>query len=158
MSLRLPLYASLLLLSLPAFAATQKVDLDYRVRFLPESNQAEVSITLEKGERVRSLDFNLGEDGRFSDFKADGQWSQEAAGRGKWQPGEGKSVLSYRVLIDSERKPGRYDARMTDDWALFRGDDLIPAAKLDQQDGVVARQARVFGMAAAVGHRRRGRG
>ena len=134
MSLRLPLYASLLLLSLPAFAATQKVDLDYRVRFLPESNQAEVSITLEKGERVRSLDFNLGEDGRFSDFQADGQWSQEVAGRGKWQPGEGKSVLSYRVLIDSERKPGRYDARMTDDWALFRGDDLIPAAKLDQQN------------------------
>ncbi|PZR26258.1 MAG: hypothetical protein DI524_21350, partial [Ectopseudomonas oleovorans] len=134
MSLRLPLYASLLLLSLPAFAATQKVDLDYRVRFLPESNQAEVSITLEKGEYVRSLDFNLGEDGRFSDFQADGQWSQEVAGRGKWQPGEGKSVLSYRVLIDSERKPGRYDARMTDDWALFRGDDLIPAAKLDQQN------------------------
>lgn len=136
MSLRLPLYASLLLLSLPAFAATQKVDLDYRVRFLPESNQAEVSITLEKGEYVRSLDFNLGEDGRFSDFKADGQWSQEVAGRGKWQPGEGKSVLNYRVLIDSERKPGRYDARMTDDWALFRGDDLIPAAKLDQQNKI----------------------
>ncbi|MGA4531448.1 hypothetical protein ACPA1H_13945 [Ectopseudomonas chengduensis] len=134
MSLRLPLYASLLLLGLPAFAATQKVDLDYRVRFLPESNQAEVSITLEKGEYVRSLDFNLGEDGRFSDFQADGQWSQEVAGRGKWQPGEGKSVLSYRVLIDSERQPGRYDARMTDDWALFRGDDLIPAAKLDQQN------------------------
>jgi len=83
---------------------------------------------------VRSLDFNLGEDGRFSDFQADGQWSQEVAGRGKWQPGEGKSVLSYRVLIDSERKPGRYDARMTDDWALFRGDDLVPAAKLDQQN------------------------
>ncbi|PTU78373.1 hypothetical protein DBO86_14745 [Pseudomonas indoloxydans] len=134
MSLRLPLYASLLLLGLPAFAATQKVDLDYRVRFLPESNQAEVSITLEKGERVRSLDFNLGEDGRFSDFQADGQWSQEVAGRGKWQPGEGKSVLSYRVLIDSERQPGRYDARMTQDWALFRGDDLVPAAKLDQKD------------------------
>jgi len=134
MSLRLPLYASLLLLGLPAFAATQKVDLDYRVRFLPESNQAEVSITLEKGEYVRSLDFNLGEDGRFSDFQADGQWSQEVAGRGKWQPGEGKSVLRYRVLIDSERQPGRYDARMTDDWALFRGDDLIPAAKLDQQN------------------------
>ena len=61
MSLRLPLLSSLLLLSLPAFAATQKVDLDYRVRFLPDSDQAEVSITLEKGERVRSLDFNLGE-------------------------------------------------------------------------------------------------
>ena len=134
MSLRLPLFSSLLLLSLPAFAAAQKVNLDYHVRFLPESTQAEVSITLERGERVRSFDFNLGEDGRFSDFKADGQWSQEVAGRGQWQPGEGKSVLSYRVLIDSERKPGRYDARMTEDWALFRGDDLVPAAKLDQRD------------------------
>ena len=46
MSLRLPLFSSLLLLSLPVFAATQKVDLDYLVRFLPESNQAEVSICL----------------------------------------------------------------------------------------------------------------
>lgn len=134
MSLRLPLLSSLLLLSLPAFAATQKVDLDYRVRFLPDSDQAEVSITLEKGERVRSLDFNLGDDGRYSDFETDGQWSQEVAGRGKWQPGKGKSVLSYRVQIDHERKSGRYDARMTKDWVLLRGDDLVPAAKLDQQD------------------------
>jgi len=80
MSLRLPLFSSLLLLSLPVFAATQKVDLDYLVRFLPESNQAEVSITLEKGERVRSFDFNLGQDGRYSDFQADGQWSEQAPG------------------------------------------------------------------------------
>ena len=134
MSLRLPLLSSLLLLSLPAFAATQKVDLDYRVRFLPDSDQAEVSITLEKGERVRSLDFNLGDDGRYSGFETDGQWSQDVAGRGKWQPGKGKSVLSYRVQIDHERKSGRYDARMTKDWVLLRGDDLVPAAKLDQQD------------------------
>ncbi|MGG2397388.1 hypothetical protein ACJRW5_10650 [Pseudomonas sp. SH1-B] len=134
MSLRLPLLSSLLLLTLPGLAAAQKVDLDYRVRFLPDSDQAEVSITLEKGERVRSLDFNLGDEGRYSDFKADGQWSQEAEGRGKWQPGKGKSVLSYRVQIDHQRKEGRYDARMTKDWVLLRGDDLVPAAKLDQQD------------------------
>lgn len=133
---RLPLYSSLLLLSLslPTWAATQKVDLDYQVRFLPESDQAEVSITVEKGERIRSLDFNLGEQGRYSDFKADGQWSEEAPGRGKWQPAKGKSTLSYRVQIDHERKPGRFDARMTPDWALFRGDDLVPAAVLDQVD------------------------
>ncbi|RIA36469.1 hypothetical protein DFO61_0945 [Ectopseudomonas oleovorans] len=133
---RLPLYSSLLLLSLslPTWAATQKVDLDYQVRFLPENDQAEVSITVEKGERIRSLDFNLGEQGRYSDFKADGQWSEETPGRGKWQPAKGKSTLSYRVQIDHERKPGRFDARMTPDWALFRGDDLVPAAVLDQVD------------------------
>ncbi|GIZ13835.1 hypothetical protein [Pseudomonas sp. NCCP-436] len=133
---RLSLYASLLSasLSLPAWAAVQKVDLDYLVRFLPETGQAEVRITLEKGERVRKLDFNLGEEGRYSDFQADGQWSQETPGRGLWQPAEGRSSLSYRVRIEHERKPGRYDARMTPDWALFRGDDLVPAAALDQVD------------------------
>lgn len=133
--LRLPLLSSLLLLSLslPTWAALQKVDLDYRVRFLPESNQAEVSITLEKGERVRSLDFNLGDEGRYSDFAADGQWSQETPGRGKWQPAAGKSSLSYRVLIDHQRRPGRFDARMTADWALLRGDDLVPSAVLSLQ-------------------------
>lgn len=134
MSIRLPLLSSLLLLSLPAWAANQKIDLDYQVRFLPDSNQAEVSITLGKGERVRSFDFNLGEQGRYSDFKADGQWLEETPGRGKWQPAKGKTSLSYKVLIDHERKSGRYDARMTPDWALLRGDDLIPAANLDMLD------------------------
>lgn len=129
------LYLFLLLssLSLPSWAAMQKVDLDYQVRFLPESDQAMVSITVEKGERIRSLNFNLGKQGRYSDFKADGQWLEEA-GRGKWQPAKGKSTLSYRVLIDHQRKPGRYDARMTPDWALLRGDDLVPPAVLDQVD------------------------
>lgn len=135
MSIRLPLLSSLLLLSLPTWAATQKVDLDYQVRFLPESNQAEVSITLEKGERIRSFDFNLGKDGRYSDFSsAGGEWSEDTPGRGKWQPGKGKTSLSYKVLVDNERKPGRYDARMTPDWALMRGDDLIPSANLDMMD------------------------
>lgn len=134
MPIRLPLMSALLLLSLPGWAAPQKIDLDYRVRFVPDSNQAEVSITLEKGAAVRSLDFNLGEDGRYSEFKTDGQWSEETAGRGQWQPAAGKSSLSYKVLIDHERSPGRYDARMTPDWALLRGDDLIPSAVLDLKD------------------------
>lgn len=133
---RLSLLSSLLLLSLslPAGAATHKVDLDYRVRFLPESNQAEVSLTLEQGERVLSLDFDLGEEGRYSDFSADGQWQQDKPERGVWQPAAGKSRLSYRVRIDHQRQPGRFDARMTEDWALLRGDDLVPGAVLRQQD------------------------
>ena len=83
MPARYPLLSLLLLsLSLPTWAATYKVDLDYRVRFLPESNQAEVSLTLEQGERVLGLDFDLGEEGRYGDFETDGQWSQETPGRG----------------------------------------------------------------------------
>jgi hypothetical protein len=127
------LFVISLMLSAPLWAAV-KVDLDYRVRFLPESDQAEVSLTLEKGERVLSLDFDLGEEGLYSDFSADGQWTQDSPGRGLWQPAKGRAKLSYRVRINHLRNDKHFDARMTEDWALLRGDDLVPSARLRQED------------------------
>jgi predicted metalloprotease with PDZ domain len=50
-------------------------------------------------------------------------------------PGKGKASLTYRVRISHPRGDGRFDARMTPDWALLRGDDLVPAATLDMVDG-----------------------
>ena len=135
MPIRRLLFSAVLLgCAAPLWAANERVDLDYRVKFVPESDLAEVSITLEKGERVRSLDFNLGDEGHYSDFKADGEWKQEKQGRGVWNPAKGKASLSYKVRISHPRGEGRFDARMTEDWALLRGDDLIPAAALDQLD------------------------
>jgi predicted metalloprotease with PDZ domain len=127
------LLLSVVLLSLSAPLWAKKVDLDYRVRFLPDTEQAEVSLTLADGAPVISLAFNLGEQGIYSDFKADGQWTQSSPELGTWQPVKGKSTLSYRVRINHERSPGRFDARITKDWALLRGDDLVPAIKLRQQ-------------------------
>jgi len=129
---RLLLSAVLLSLSTPLWA--KKVDLDYRVRFLPETEQAEVSLTLADGAPVLSLAFNLGEEGVYSDFKADGQWTQDKPELGTWLPAKGTSTLTYRVRINHERSPGRFDARMTKDWALLRGDDLVPAVTLRQED------------------------
>ena len=135
--LRRTLVLGWLALSGPLWAA-QKVDLDYHVHLLPQSDQAEVRLTLARGSAVRSLDFDLGDGSRYSDFKADGKWQltsgQEA--RGVWQPGPDKASLSYRVRISHERKSGAFETRMTPGWALLRGDDLVPAARLDQQDGV----------------------
>lgn len=121
-------------LSSPLWAA-KRVDLDYLVRFLPDSDQAEVTLSLEKGEVVRSLDFNLGDKGYYSDFKGDG-WQQSDAKRGIWKPSKGKSSLSYRVRIDHPRDNGKFDARMTAGWALLRGDDLVPSAHMDKEDKV----------------------
>src|SRR5476649_631601 len=124
----------LLALSLPAWCA-KKVDLDYHVKLLPQSDQAEVRVSLSQGSAVRSLNFDLGRDGDYSDFKADGQWKVTGT-HGLWQPSADKASLSYRVRLTHARKPGVYEARMTPSWALFRGEDLVPAARLDQQDGV----------------------
>lgn len=121
-------------LSMPAWSA-RKVDLDYHVKLLPQSDQAEVRVSLSQGSAVRSLDFDLGHDGDYSDFKADGQW-KVSGHRGYWQPSADKASLSYRVRLTHGHKPGVFEARMTPGWALFRGDDLVPTARLDQQDGV----------------------
>lgn len=145
MRYQLPLCAVLLAFGLPVWAA-KKVDLDYHVTLLPQSDQAEVRVTLEQGTAVRSLDFDLGDQGYFSDFSADGQWATTPASnsgrlRGVWKPAAGKATLTYRVHVTrraagtSLEKP-RYDSRMTADWALFKGEDLVPGARLDQQDGV----------------------
>ncbi|MGE8068251.1 hypothetical protein [Pseudomonas sp. NPDC089569] len=133
---RQALVVGLLTLSSSAWAA-KKVDLDYHVRLLPQSDQAEVRLTLAQGSAVRSLDFNLGDGSRYSDFKADGQWQLTPGqpARGVWRPTADKASLTYRVRVSHTRKNGSFDTRMTPAWALLRGDDLVPAAKLDQQDG-----------------------
>ena len=135
--LRLALAVGLLALSSSVWAA-KKVDLDYHVRLLPQSDQAEVRLTLAQGSAVRSLDFDLGDGSHYSDFKADGQWQLVPGkhARGIWRPAADKSSLTYRVRISHGRKGGSLETRMTPTWALMRGDDLVPAARLDQQDGI----------------------
>ncbi|KPU50724.1 hypothetical protein AN403_62 [Pseudomonas fluorescens] len=127
----------LLAVNSPVWAAN-KVNLDYHVHLLPQSDQAEVRLTLAQGSAVRSLDFDLGDGSRYSDFKADGQWqlTPGKAARGVWRPTADKASLTYRVSISHGRKSGSFDTRMTPNWALIRGEDLVPAAKLDQQDGI----------------------
>ena len=135
--LRLALAVGALALSSSVWAA-KKVDLDYHVRLLPQSDQAEVRLTLAQGSAVRSLDFDLDDGSNYSDFKADGQWQLTPGkqARGVWRPAADKASLTYRVRISHGRKSGSFDTRMTPTWALMRGDDLVPAAKLDQQDGI----------------------
>lgn len=135
--LRLALAVGLVALSSSVWAA-KKVDLDYHVRLLPQSDQAEVRLTLAQGSAVRSLDFDLGDGNRYSDFEADGNWQLTPGKptRGIWRPAADKASLTYRVRISHSRKNGSFDTRMTPGWALMRGDDLVPAARLDQQDGI----------------------
>ncbi|MBK5011003.1 hypothetical protein IAE33_002863 [Pseudomonas sp. S60] len=127
-----PLLLLGLLAASPAWA--KKVDLDYQVRLMPASGQAEVRVTLADGSAVRSLDFDLGKLGAYSGFQADGQW-QLRGEHGVWQPASGKTSLSYRVQLDQKHSNGAYGARITPHWALFQGDQLVPPAHLDQQDG-----------------------
>ena len=115
------LSVGLLALSAPLWAA-KRVDLDYQVRFLPASDEAEVRLTLAKGELIHSLAFALGTSGQYRDFKADGQWllTPGKNARGVWRPTRDKASLTYRVRISHGRKNGSFDTRMTPTWALLQ--------------------------------------
>ncbi|MDP3845620.1 MAG: hypothetical protein Q8R10_04265 [Pseudomonas sp.] len=133
--IRLRLAACLLLLSTPGLAA-KKVDLDYQLRFLPASAEAEVQLTLAKGELVQSVKFYLPKAEHYVAFKADGQWTEDGRGHATWTPASGKASLSYRVRINQLEPSGAYSALITADWALLRGDDLVPAADVVLYDKV----------------------
>jgi len=133
--LRLHLATCLLLLSTPLWAA-KKVALDYQIEFLPASGEALVQVTLAKGELLHEVKFFLPPSGQYVGFKADGQWREDGQGHGLWTPASGTASLSYRVRIDQQEASGGYSARITPDWALLRGDDLIPAADFSPDDKV----------------------
>lgn len=104
--------------------------LDYTIALRPKQDDAAVTIALGKGaERVTRLTLEF-DPKRFSGFKASGgRWVVLAPGRAEWTPAGAGSTVSYAVRITHARDGGDFDARMTADWALFRGDKVIPAIK-----------------------------
>ena len=98
--------------------------LHYSVDLLPQQNGANVQISIDNGELLQKIRFD-NSSGIYSAIRANGKLII----KGKevfWElpPKDGK--LNYFVKLNNERSPGKFDSRITKDWALFRGDDLIP--------------------------------
>ena len=85
---------------------------------------------------ARQLRFFMPGD-RFEVLSADGE--TEADGdRLMWYPIPGTANLRYEVAVTQPRGRG-YDGLVTEDWALFRGDDVFPPAWMEFQDGARSR-------------------
>jgi hypothetical protein len=104
------------------------VEVDYLVEFRPQDGTAAVTITLEPGEgRVMELDFAMDPD-RYSGIRGDGSL-EVGGGRTLWQPPREGGSLQFVYRIDKQRRRGGFDARITEDWVIVRGDHLVPAAR-----------------------------
>lgn len=146
------LLACLLLLNLPASAVTpskstalRPFKLDYRISLLPKTDQAKVLITLGTGGAlVRELNLRF-DPKRFTAIKASGDFQLSASGA-RWRPnGEGAN-LSYLVKISHARDTSSFDARMTADWAIFRGDRIVPGIKARMLKGATSRATLSFAL------------
>ena len=117
-----------LLISIVAFAAsderTEYYDIQYKAQLAPEDGVARVSITLQ-GENLPSrLTLHLNP-GRHKNVKGSDELAT-SDGKVIWDPSPGSTSITYDFVIDEKKSSGRYDSRITDKWAVFRSDKLIP--------------------------------
>lgn len=116
-------------------------NLNYTVELQPDKDRALVTIAIDKSHLLPYLSFQLRSS--YSDIKANGEFKEED-GRGVWHPPEKNALMTLAVNISHERNPGDYDARMTSEWAIFRGDDIIPAVYTDEVPGAESRAVLTF--------------
>ncbi len=111
--------------------------LHYTVVLQPEKDRARVTIDINPGEYLRHIQFQLRPS--YDNIKTNGGSYQEKNGRAHWDLPDGKARLSLDVRITRERgDAGRFDARMTRDWAIFRGDNIIPPVYTEEKPGAYA--------------------
>ena len=121
----------LLLAQASAFAADRVYDVLYDVKVVPERRGAEVTLVLKQPrDYVRELDFSI-DPSRQQGFAGDGSLEVDDD-RVRWEPPERGGKLRWFVILESPRGNGAYDALVTESWAVFRGDDLVPAATVRQ--------------------------
>ncbi|KAA3606599.1 MAG: hypothetical protein D8M57_10650 [Candidatus Scalindua sp. AMX11] len=114
-------------------AAEKSYRVDYTITLVPDLDVAKVSIQLEDGGNFRWLDFHIDSE-QFSDLEADGRL-RIGGERAIWEPPNGPATLTLTAKLSHQRTSGKYDARMTSDWAIFRGDDLVPTVKVQTVKG-----------------------
>ncbi|MDR7091937.1 hypothetical protein [Cellvibrio fibrivorans] len=104
---------------------TLAYELKYRASLVPSKQGAMVTISVDKGELLKHLRFSNSR-GIYSNIRANGKLTITGKQVDWVLPKEG-AQLSYFALLTNKRDTGKFDALVTDSWAIFRGDDLIPA-------------------------------
>lgn len=101
--------------------------LDYQVTVDPAAGGAWVELRLRQpAHYLRELNMRS-LNGRLAEFTAEGELSTSEQGI-VWKPPLEGGTLRWFARLDHRRGGGSYDAYIEADWALFRGEDIIPSA------------------------------
>lgn len=122
-----------------ALAAAEDVEFDlrYDVRVKEDSTMAEVAMTLAMEDSlIESFRFRI-DPARQLGFAGDGR-IEVGDPFVTWYPPENGGRLEWKVELVHKRNASGHDSWVDDDWAIFRGDDLIPAAKTEMPDNAQA--------------------
>lgn len=127
----------------PAAAAAAKYyDVTYRAHFRPDAGVVDVEIAL-SGERLPSRVVLHVDARRHKKFTSSDPLQIEPS-HVTWQPHGHASQLHYQFVVDHERAPQRYDARMTVDWAILRAEKMVPRASVTARRSLHSRATLEF--------------
>lgn len=117
-------------------------DADYKAEFRPDAATIHVELKL-SGEKLPSRIALRIDPQRHQSFTSTDK-IEVANQVVTWHPRGKFSRLSYDFHVNHERAPGRYDSLITKDWALFRGDKLVPRASVKAVRGLESRTTLEF--------------
>jgi hypothetical protein len=121
--------------------------IDYHVTPDPGARGAHVVMAVNQpGDYLREVDMPL-RGGEISDVKGEGNLSLRDD-RVVWNPPAAGGSLQWFATIDNRRNGDTYDAYIADDWALFRGEDIIPSANTRTLQGATSRTSLSFNLPA----------
>jgi len=126
----------------PASAEAATYEARYRAQVLPEAGKVHVELKL-TGTKLPSKIVLRIDPHRHLSFASTDPFEVKDS-QVTWRPRGKFSRLSYDFVVNHERSPGRYDSLMTKDWALFRGDKLVPRATVTSVKGLEARTTLEF--------------
>ena len=111
---------------------------DVEARVVPTERSVRVLLRLGQGaSAVEWIRFRIDPE-RHRDFEGDGEIvvTEDSV---TWTPPRRGGALRYNFSIDHLRNERAYDARCAKRWAIFRGDDLVPPARVRTSPGARSR-------------------
>ncbi len=129
-------------LASPLLAAPERpYPLDVTAALDRASGTAAVELAIGAGSGVEWFRFRLPDPSRYAGFRAEGKLERLGADVVLWRPPASGGRLRYQLRIDHLRPDGqgRYDAFCGEDYALLRGDDLVPPARVRARVGARSR-------------------
>lgn len=109
-------------------ATVSYYDAAYRATFAPDVDHVAVELNL-AGDKLPSQLTLRADPKRYRNFHSTDPL-QVGDKDIVWRPQGKKSRLRYEFVVDHQRSSGSYDSYMTRDWALFRGDKLVPSTRV----------------------------
>lgn len=139
----------LFLAASPAFATQAHVpgtpayyDAAYRAVLHPEQGTIDVELNL-AGDKLPSAITLRIDPQHYKGFTSTDPL-QVSATHVTWHPKGKKSRLRYQFVVNHEKSPQHYDSLMRTDWAVFRGDRMVPRTSVKARRNLYSRASLEF--------------